>query len=631
MKTATGRIVSQDRQSQLQVGVGSRPRFPGGPTMSKAAPVLSRIVVVGLKWAAVAAASLVALVWGWFSLAGRSAPDRDRMAAMMTSGEIVRDRVGDGFELKCLLPLSVAADAVSPKLRAVLLGAEDRGFMTEPFGLSLRGLAGALSSAWHGQARGGSTIAQQLVKNLMFEPGDRPLFRKIFEIPWAVALSRRFSRDEVLSAYLNHLPFQHGIFGVEAASRFYFGKAASELDYGEAASIEVMLASPRNDLASRDSEVVARTRARARRLLGALVRQGVVPAAALREREHRGTLDLPDLGCGYLKDFVAAEARRLGAPDGAWRAYVTVDAARQGAAVAAVDAARDRLARADAGQAAFVGLDRTGAVQAFVGGTDYAADQFDRAARARRSPGSLGKVLVLAEACEQGRDLDSPVDDSPLPGGRPKDDDGRYLGPIRLGDAFRLSRNAAMFALERALGRGAVAARARRLGIDAPLPEDGGIAVGDFSASPLGMTAMLAAVANGGYPIVPYAVRGIVGHYGRVIAWHRDALSAPALSGRCVALLDRALRAVVTGGTGRRADFGEARGKTGTTNAFRDAWFVGYTGPMVAGVWLGNDDDRGMAHVEGGGLPAELFRSYLARYARALAPQRPSVARVAGG
>lgn len=593
--------------------------------------MFTRFVLVCAKWAVVAAAPLVALIWGWFSLAGRSAPDRDQMAAMMTSGEIVRDRVGAGYELKCLLPLTVSAETVSPKLRAVLLGAEDRGFMTEPFGLSLRGLAGAVHSAWQGHARGGSTITQQLVKNLMFEPGDRPLLRKIYEIPWAVKLSRRFSRDEVLSAYLNHLPFQHGLFGVEAASRFYFGKASGDLGYGEAALIEVMLASPRNDLASRDPEVVARTRARARTLLAALVRQGVVPPSALHEREHRGTLELPDLGCGYLKDFVAAEAKRLGAPDGAWRAYVTVDAARQGAAVAALDAAQDRLARSDAGQAAFVGLDRTGAVQAFVGGTDYAADQFDRAERAHRSPGSLGKVLVLAEACEQGRDLETMVDDSPLPGGRPKDDDGRYLGAIRLGDAFRLSRNAAMFSLEQDLGHGAVAARARRLGITGTLPEDGGIAVGEFSASPLGMTAMLTAVADGGYPVTPYAVRGILGHNGRIVVWHRDALSSPALSGRCVSMLDRALRSVVAGGTGRRADFGEARGKTGTSNAFRDAWFVGYTGPMVAGVWVGNDDDRGMMHVEGGGLPAELFRSYLARYARTVAPPRPLPARVAGG
>ncbi len=516
-------IVRHGGGSHLGPGVGCRPRIPGGPRRSEggsrahaARRVLSQ---VPRKWAALAAASLAALVWGWFTVAGRSAPDRDQMAAMMTSGEVVRDRVGSGgdarYELKCLLPLAVTSAGVSPKLRAVLLGAEDRGFMTEPFGLSLRGLAGAVSSAWHGHARGGSTIAQQLVKNLMFEPGDRPLFRKIYEIPWAVTMSRRFSRDEVLGAYLNHLPFQHGIFGVEAASRFYFGKPSSELGYREAALIEVMLASPRNDLASRDPDVVARTRARAGALLAALVRQGVVPAAALRERRGApggrsgagtaGTLELPDLGCGYLRDYVAAEAKRLGGSDaalgGAWRAYVTVDAARQGAAVAALDGMRDRMSAVQAGQAAIVGLDRTGAVQAFMGGTDYAADQFDRAERARRSPGSLGKVVVLAEACEQGRDLDTVVDDAPLPGGRPKDDDGRYLGPIRLGDAFRLSRNAAMFGLERALGRGAVAARAPPARASAArLPEDGGIAVGDFSASPLGMTAMLAGIADGRLP-----------------------------------------------------------------------------------------------------------------------------------
>ena len=593
--------------------------------------MLSRIVLFVLKWAAVAAASAAALVWGWFGFAGRSAPTRDQMAAVMTSGEIARDRVGDHFEFKCLLPLPVAVSGVSPKLRAVLLGAEDRAFDTEPFGLSLRGLAGAVSSVLHGRARGGSTITQQLVKNLLFEPGDRAWLRKFYEIPWAVSLSRRFGRDEILGAYLDHLPFQHGIFGLEAASRFYFAKSAADLDYPEAAAIEVMLASPRNDLASRDPATVAKTRARARALLQALVRQGVVPAAALREREHRGTLEVPDLGCGYLRDYVAGEIRRLGDPGGALRAYVTGDAVRQGAAVAALAAAEPRLARAGAGAAAFVGLDRTGAVQAFMGGRDYAADQFDRADRARRSPGSLGKVLVLAEACEQGRDLGTPVADVPQPGGRPKDADDRYLGTMRLGDAFRLSRNAALFGLERDLGHGAVAARARRLGLAGPLPEDGGIAIGEFAASPLAMTAMLASVANGGYPVAPYAVRGLVGHHGRILAWHRDTLAAPALSARCVAVLDRALRSVVVAGTGRRADFGGARGKTGTTNAFRDAWFVGYTGPMVAGVWLGNDDDSAMTRVEGGGLPAELFRSYLAKAARAVVRPRAPMARMAEG
>jgi len=491
------------------------------------------------KWLAVVAASCAGLAWGWFAIAGRSAPDRERMATLMTSGEIKRDWVGGHLETKCLLPLMLKAGDVSPKFRAVLLGAEDRGFETEPFGLSLRGIAGAVASAIHGKARGGSTITQQLVKNLLFEPGDRALIRKFYEIPWAVSFSRRFTRDDILAAYVNHLPFQHGIFGIEAASLFYFGKPASDLDYPESALLEVMLASPRNDLASRDPETVARTRRKARALLSSLVHQGVVPATALAERERPGTAGVPDLGCGYLRDFVDGEIKRLGDPADSLRAYVTIDAARQSAAVAALDATREERERGDAGAVAFVGLDRTGGLQAFMGGADYAVNQFDRAERTQRSPGSLGKVLVLAEACEQGRDLDSIVEDVPQPGGRPKDDDDRYRGAMTLGDAFRLSRNAAIYGLERALGRGAVAARARLLGVTGSLPEDGGIAVGAFTASPLGMTAMLAAVANGGYPVEPYAVRGIVGHYGRLLHWHAASLARPALSARCVTMLDR--------------------------------------------------------------------------------------------
>ena len=571
--------------------------------------LLVRLALVG--------ALLAGLVWIWFGLAGRSAPSRDQMAAMMTSGEIKRDRVGRGFETKCLMPLPVAAAAVSPKLVAVLLGTEDRGFASEPFGVSVRGLVGALASAVHGHARGGSTITQQLVKNLLFEPGDSALLRKIYEIPWSVTLHRRFTTEEILAAYLNHLPFQHGIFGIDAASLFYFGKSAVDLDYPEAALIEVMLSSPKNDLKGSDAKAPARARAKARALLRALVRDGLVPKSALAEREHPGDAALPDLGCGFIRDRVEREIRADGEPDGTYRAYLTIDPARQLAAVAALGGADDALRRSGAGEAAFVGLDRTGGVEAFVGGTDYVASQFDRAGRARRSPGSVGKVLVLAEACERGYDLDSQVEDVPQPGGRPADDDGRYLGTIALGDAFRLSRNAAMYGLERALGHGAVAARAHLLGVTGALPEDGGIAVGDFSATPLAMTAMIAGIANGGYPVEPYAVRGIVGHHGRILSWHEAALPRPALSARCVAMLDRALRSVVATGTGRQADIEGARGKTGTSNAFRDAWFVGYTGPAVAGVWVGNDDDRGMARVEGGGLPARIFRAYLAAYEHA--------------
>ena len=591
--------------------------------------MLARIISWLLVRLALVGVALGGSVWAWFAVAGRSVPTRDQMTAMMTSGEIKRDRIGRGFETKCLLPLPVSAGGVSPKLVAVLLGTEDRGFASEPLGLSVRGLAGAVVSAVHGRARGGSTITQQLVKNLLFEPGDSALLRKVYEIPWAVTLHRRFTTDEILAAYLNHLPFQHGLFGIEAASLYYFGKSASDLDYPEAALIEVMLSSPKNDLKGSDPEAPGRVRAKARTLLRALVRDGLVPRSALGERERPGNASLPDLGCGFIRDHVEREIREGGAPEGTWRAYLTIDPIRQAAAVAAIEGAEAALLRRGAGEAAFVGLDRTGAVEAFVGGTDYAASQFDRAGRARRSPGSVGKVLVLAEACERGYDLESAVDDTPQPGGRPADDDGRYLGRISLGDAFRLSRNAAMFGLERALGRGAVAARARRLGVSGPMPEDGGIAVGDFSATPLALTAMIAGIANGGYPVEPFMVRGIVGHHGRILAWHAAALSRPALSGRCVAMLDRALRSVVATGTGRRADIDDARGKTGTSNAFRDAWFVGYNGPAVAGVWVGNDDDRGMARVEGGGLPARIFRAYLAASGRGTGAPRHRPLRLA--
>jgi penicillin-binding protein 1A len=548
----------------------------------------------------------------WFSRASEAAPTTQQMRVMMTSAVIKRDQAG--AEAKCLLPLFVKNTDVSPKFLRVLIETEDRSFHENWGGLNLNGL---FSAAVHGGfRRGGSSITQQLVKNIMFEPGDNRWRRKAYEIPWAILVNQNFSHDDVLTAYLNHLPFRHGLYGIESASLFYFHKHARDLNYYESALLEVMLSNPRTDYASQDQQIRDHTVKKARNLLVHLVKTKRIPAAALREHVQIGTTERPQMDCGYTRDFVMREARQNGwLPDdgSTFRIFITVDPNRQVAARAAADSVADSLYEKNGSQLSLVNVDRSGRILALQGGLDYRESQFDRATDARRSPGSLGKIVVLAEACEQGFTLETPISDMPLPGGRPKNDDGRYLGKISVRSAFIYSRNAAFFRLAETLGPDKVAARAQAFGLHGKFPRDGGIAVGEFSATPLEMTAVVATVANDGRLVRPYIVSGITTSYGERAHWH----SAPrkvtqAVSPKCAKMVGEAMGGVVKWGTGRNARIDDARGKTGTTNEYRDAWFVGYTKDGSAvGIWMGNDEQQmGTNGIKGGSLPATTFRTY---------------------
>ena len=285
---------------------------------------------------------------------------------------------------------------------------------------------------------------------------------------------------------------------------------------------------------------------------------------------------------------------------------------RQLAASATANAIADALYARNGSQVSIVNLDPTGRILALQGGVDYRDSQFDRATDAKRSPGSLGKIVVLAEACEQHYTLDSDVLDKALSGGRPRNDDNRYLGKIKLLRAFVELRNAAFFRLAQDLGPDKLAARAEAFGLHGPFPKDGGLAVGDFAATPLEMTAVVESIANGGTRVQPFVIAGVTGPYGTRSHWYyQQKKPGRALSERCANMVAEAMASVVKWGTGRNARIDEARGKTGTTNEFRDAWFVGYTKERNAlGIWMGNDERIGMNGIHGGSLPARAFRIY---------------------
>jgi penicillin-binding protein 1A len=321
-------------------------------------------------------------------------------------------------------------------------------------------------------------------------------------------------------------------------------------------------------------------------------------------------------GSGYAVDWITELLPGfIGTPEQDVMVETTLDTSlQQAAAVALGRRMRGQTGKNRAGQAALVMLDRTGAVRALIGGVDYAASQFNRAVKARRQPGSAFKPFVYLAALEAGLTPDTIRSDRPMliNGWMPRNYSGNYEGKMRLSRALARSVNTIAVGLAREVGAARVTATARRLGISSPLHKNPSIALGTVDVTLLELTAAYAPFMNGGFGVIPHIITRVRTIDGTVI-YHRSG-SGPGrvVAPRQVRQMNTMLRAVVTGGTGRRARIGRpAAGKTGTSQGARDALFIGYTGNLIAGVWMGNDDGSPMRKITGGGLPALIWKDVM--------------------
>jgi penicillin-binding protein 1A len=504
-----------------------------------------------------------------------------------------------------------------PFLPAALLVVEDRRFRSH-FGLDPVGIARAAWANWRAGTvvQGGSTLTQQLAKNLFLTP-ERSTRRKVQEALLALWLERRFGKDELLEIYLNRVYLGAGAYGVDAAARLFFGVPARRLQLWQAAMLAGLPKAPSrlNPRASPDLAV-----ARAAEVLDIMVDAGALGKdRAVAELSRIRSPPPPARGAGWFADWALARLADSfpGNADLVLRA--TLDPRLQAVAEARLEALLAGAgARAGVGQGAVVALDAgTGAVRAMVGGRDYRDSQFNRAADARRQPGSVFKPFVFLAALEAGMRPEEAVADGPLTLGAwsPGNAQWRSRGEVSVEEALAQSVNtAAVRVLLRAGGPRAAIAAARRLGLDGRLPNDASLALGTGEAGLLDLSAAFAAFANGGFRVEPHGIASATGN-GRALPVRRAPPQRAVEPAQAEAMRGM-LEAVVSRGTGRAAALpGRAvAGKTGTTQEFRDAWFVGFVGrggsasPLVIGVWLGNDDGRPMAEVRGGTLPARLFR-----------------------
>ncbi len=514
------------------------------------------------------------------------------------------------------------------RLKQAVIAIEDRRFHRH-FGLDPIALVRAsLANLRAGRIiQGGSTLTQQLAKNVFLTPA-RTLKRKVQELLLALWLEHTFTKDEILAIYLNRVYLGAGAYGVEAASRRYFGKSARALDLSEAAMIAGLLKAPSRYAPSRD---LKRAQGRARQVLAAMVEAGTLTRAEFEQAaQHPATarsVRRGGRGARYFADWVLDQIAGYAGPGaGDLVVVTTLDVRLQRSAEEAVGwALAGEGARRDVRQAALVALSPDGAVRAMVGGRDYGQSQFNRATQALRQPGSAFKLFVYLAALEAGLTPDDVIEDAPLTvdGWSPRNYDDRYAGPVTVREAVARSLNTVAVRVAERVGRDNVVRVARRLGLTSNLRANASLALGASEASLLELTAAYAVLANQGRGVWAYGIDEIRAVDGTLIYRRSGSGPGAVIDERALRSMVGMLEAVIGEGTGRAARLPwPAAGKTGTSQGSRDAWFVAFTRDLVAGVWVGNDDRAPMQGVTGGGLPARTWARFMAE-ALAAAPPRP--------
>ncbi len=540
-------------------------------------------------------------------------PDRPANVMVVASnGTVIGNRGETGgeavrlFELPSYLPNAV-------------LAIEDRRFYSH-YGIDPIGLARAVfvNVTAGGVRQGGSTITQQLAKNLFLKP-ERTIKRKVQEVLLALWLEHKFSKDEILELYLNRAYLGAGATGVEAAARTYYGKSAREVTLAEATTIAGLLKAPSRYAPTRNPDLAE---ARAQTVLSAMIDAGFVSEddakmALFSPAEVKPRT--PGEAAGYVADWVwELVPAYIGEIEGDIVVDTTIDMYMQDAAEAALVSVLDEHgAEKGVSEGALVAMDTSGAVRAIIGGRNYAKSEFNRAIKARRQPGSSFKTFVYLAAIEAGLSPESLRNDAPVRYGdwSPSNYAGEYRGPVTLTEGYKDSINTVAVKLAAEAGPERVIDTAQRLGIRSELKPNLSIALGTSEVTPLELVGAYVPFASGGYGAVPHIIRRIRSSEGKVLYERSGSGPGQVIAPHAVGAMNYMMGQTVADGTGRKAAFGgwPAAGKTGTSQAFRDAWFVGFTAYLVAGVWMGNDDGTPTKKVTGGSLPALVWSDFMAQ------------------
>jgi penicillin-binding protein 1A len=615
-----GKRADETTRTPTKTTARRSPKKSGRRRRSWLGRIVYGTVVLGL-WAVIGIAGLIAYHASQLPPIDQLAvPKRPPNIAILASdGSLLANRGETGGRV-------VSIKELPPYLPRAFVAIEDRRFY-QHFGVDPVGILRAIGQnlTRRGVAQGGSTLTQQLAKNLFLTP-ERSASRKIQEAILALWLEHKYSKDEILELYLNRVYFGAGAYGVEAAAQRYFGKPAKEVSLAQAAMLGGLVQAPSRLAPNRN---LPAAQARAAQVLAAMQELGFAPAqdakVALaqpaRPANARGGGSanyVADLVMDVLDDYV-------GKFDTDITVQTTVDTSLQALAEKALtDELNAKGTRFNVGQGALVSMRPDGAIRALIGGRDYAQSQFNRATTAKRQPGSSFKPFVYLAAVEHGATPETVKDDAPIRIGNwaPENYSHRYDGPVTLRTALAHSLNTVAVRLGQEVGPKTVVQTAQRLGITSPLQANGSIALGTSEVTLLEMVGAYGVFANGGTGVIPYVVTSVKSAAGKVLYKRSENGLGRVIDANADGMMNAMMHETFVSGTAKKADISgwELAGKTGTTQDFRDAWFIGYSGTLVTGIWLGNDDGELTKKVTGGNLPAEIWKTYMTQ---ALKGQNP--------
>src|SRR5689334_12511859 len=567
-------------------------------------------VLKGIAYAALV--GLLALVVA-VAVATAYLPSYGELTKRSDLGQMIRVRAANGQVLLSLGPSFgkwLPYDQIPPEMRAAIISTEDRRFRSH-IGVDPIGIARALGSAVikNHKVSATSTLTQQLARNI-FLTNNRSVVRKIKEAILALALERKFTKNQILELYLNRVYFGGGAYGIDAASRTFFGHGADHLSLGEAAIIAGLVKAPSNYSPTADVEAA---RDRSSVVLETMVRNGFISAAdaaSVDPAKIRIQRTTNNNSVRYFTDWALPQLDTLidqtTDPIDVW---TTLDPGMQVAADKAI-----RARAPDGAQGALVAIDRDGAVRALVGGRDYIASIYDRATQAERQPGSAFKLFVYLSALESGMKPTDTIVDEPVTinGWSPRNDTRTFSGPVTLREAFSRSINTISAKIGQQVGFSTIADMARRFGITTDISTYPAMVLGTSDVRLIEMTRAFASVANNGVAVTPYGIRRVVTADGRLLYQHDSDEGRVLVAPWVAAEMTDLLQSAVLSGTGAAAQIGRpVAGKTGTTTSNKDGWFIGFSSGLTTGVWMGRDDARPVAGLQGGTAPARAFHDFM--------------------
>ena len=511
----------------------------------------------------------------------------------------------------------VKVEEMPKYLPTAFIVTEDRRFYSHG-GVDYRGLVRAFFRNWAagGVVQGGSTITQQLAKNTFLTP-ERTWRRKLEEMFLSFWLERHYSKDEIMTLYLNRIYLGSGAYGVDAAAREYFDKSIKDVTLSEAAMLAALTRAPSRYSPDANLKLAQE---RAAMVVNLLYEQGYIDEEQAKKAKAHPAKPVikPELeSANYFADFVMDQLKALDiTPNKDLIVRTTIDIKLQGMAQKTMTKILDRDgAKRNVTQGAMIAMEPTGAIRSIIGGRDYTQSSFNRAYQSKRQPGSSFKPFVYLAALENGLTPDDVREDAPYEnrGWNPENYDGQYLGSITLREALAKSINTVAVRIADEVGRRKVISVAQRLGISSPLEPNRSLPLGTSEVTLYEMTRAFAAFANHGNRVEPFAITDVKTSDGTVLYQYREKPLTVVMNQTALEEMNQMMHEVVQTGTGQRADMSprSVGAKTGTSQEWRDAWFVGYTADYVAGVWVGNDDNTSMGKVVGGSLPASIWKSYM--------------------